>query len=107
MSKLADYLAKQKIDPRRVLVASKKTETQKPEDRAIAAARRKAKGGDESAKELAEKPMRSGRPVTRPELTRALRGDALSRGARKRLVRAVNAVLEQKKRGEVSAADLF
>ena len=107
MSKLADYLKKQKIDPRRVLVASRRIEALRPEDRAVRLARDLARGGDESAKELAQKPCRAGRPVTQPLLDRSLRGDAISRGARKRLVRAVNALLAQKKKPEVAAADLF
>lgn len=107
MSKLEDYLKKQKIDPRRVLVASRRLEALRPEDRAIRAARGRARGGDEGAKELAAKPCRAGRPVTRPLLSRSLRGDAISRGAKKRLLRAVNAILAQKKKPEAAATDLF
>lgn len=108
MSKLADYLKKQKIDPRRVLIASRRAEALRPEDRAVRLARVLARGGDEGAKELAQKKAaRSGRPVTRPLLDRSLRGEKLSRGARKRLLQAVNAVLAQKKKPEVAAADLF
>lgn len=107
MSKLADYLKKQKIDPRRILIASRRAEALRPEDRAIRLARVRARGGDESAKELAQKPCRAGRPVTRPLLDRGLRGEELSRGARKRLLHAINAVLAQKKKPEVAASDLF
>lgn len=107
MSKLADYLKKQKIDPRRVLIASRHVEALRPEDRAVRLARVLARGGDEGAKELAQKPCRAGRPVTRPLLARSLKGETVSRGARKRLLRAVNAILTQKKKPEASVADLF
>jgi hypothetical protein len=107
VSKLADYLKKQKIDPRRVVVASRRLEALRPEDRAVRRARGLAREGDEAAKELAQKPCRAGRPVTRPLMARSLRGEAISRGAKKRLLRAVNAVLAQKKKPEVAATDLF
>ena len=107
MSKFKDYLGKKKVDPRRILVASKKLEALRPEDRAIRLARHQARKGDEKAKEAAATKPRSGRAVSQPTLDRALRGDKLSSATRARVLRAVNAVLAQKKKGEASAADLF
>jgi hypothetical protein len=107
MSKLSDYLQQQKIDPRRLLVASKDLEQLRPEDRATRLAKKRLKGGDEAAKEAAEKERRSGRPVSRPTLDRALSGGTVSPAAKSRIVRAVNAVLTQKKKGEVALRDLF
>jgi hypothetical protein len=107
MSKLSDYLQKHKIDPRRVIAASKALEALRPEDRAVRLAREKAAGGDEASKEAAAKKRRSGRPVTRPTLDKALLGKPLARRARARVVRAVNAVLSHKSKGEAKAADLF
>jgi hypothetical protein len=107
MSKLSDYLTQQKIDPRRVLVASRDLEKLRREDRAVRLAKKRVKGGDESAKEAAEKERRSGRPVSRPTLDRALHGGAVSGAAKTRIVRAVNAVLAQKKKTEVALRDLF
>ena len=107
MSKLNDYLQNQKIDPRRLLVASRDLEALRPEDRSTRLAKKRAKGGDESAKEAAAKERRSGRPVSRPTLDRALAGGSLSSAAKTRIVRAVNAVLAQKKKGEVALRDLF
>jgi hypothetical protein len=107
MSKLSDYLKQQKIDPRRVLVASRDLEQLRPEDRAVRLAKKRLKGGDESAKEAAEKERRSGRPVSQPTLDRALGGGAVSGAAKTRIVRAVNAVLAQKKKSEVALRDLF
>lgn len=107
MSKFSDYLQQQKIDPRRLLVASKDLEQLRPEDRATRLAKKRLKGGDEKAKDAAEKERRSGRPVSRPTLDRALAGSAVSPAAKSRIVRAVNAVLTQKKKSEIALRDLF
>jgi hypothetical protein len=107
MSKLNDYLKQQNIDPRRVLIASRDIEALRPEDRATKLAKKKAKGGDEAAKEAAAKKPRSGRPVSGPTLDRALAGASVSGAAKTRVLRAVNAVLVQKKKSEASLRDLF
>ncbi|MDD9940478.1 MAG: hypothetical protein OXU20_05390 [Myxococcales bacterium] len=107
MSKLSDYLEQQKIDARRVLLASKNVESLRPEDRETLAARKRHKKGDESAKEAAERPCRSGKPLTRPTLAKALRGDQLSKRSRQCVLRAVNAALAIKKKPEASAAEIF
>jgi hypothetical protein len=107
MSKFSDYLQQQKIDPRRLLVASRDLEQLRPEDRAVRLAKRRLKGGDETAKDAAEKERRSGRPISQPTLDRALSGGSVSGAAKSRIVRAVNAVLTQKKKSEVALRDLF
>lgn len=109
MAKLGDYLTKNKIDSRRVLSASKKLEALRPEDRKTRDAKARAKGGDEAAKaKAAELPKpRSGHRVTRPSLERALAGKPVSGPTKTRIARAVNAVLEQKKKPAASVADLF
>jgi hypothetical protein len=108
MSKLSDYLEKKKIDPRRLLSASKDLEAFRPEDRAVLLAKERARGGDESAKEKAAQKPRGGRTLSRPALDRALRGERLKRRARARLVRAVNHVLTAKKqKADATPADLF
>jgi hypothetical protein len=107
MSKLQDYLKQQNIDPRRLLIASHDLEALRPEDRATKLAKKQAKGGDESKKEAAAKERRSGKPVSGPTLARALAGQAVSGAAKTRMLRAVNAVLAQKKKGEVALRDLF
>jgi hypothetical protein len=108
MSKLSDYLTKQNIDPRRVLNASHDLEALRPEDRTLKLAKKRAKAGDETAKEAASaaKP-RSGKPVTAPTLARALAGERVSGSAKTRLLRAVNVVLGTKKKGEAALRDLF
>jgi hypothetical protein len=111
MSKLQDYLKQQKIDPRRLLAASHKVEAQRPEDRVTRLAKKKAKGGDESAKEAAaKKPAHSGKPLSGPTLDRALAAEsatAVSGAAKTRILRAVNSVLAAKKKPEVTLRDLF
>ena len=106
MSKLSDYLKKHKIDARRVRAASKDLEALRPEDRVVRLARKEA-ATDESKKELAAKKRRSGRVLSQPTLNKALAGGALTRKARARVVRAVNAVLSHKSKGEATPADLF
>ncbi len=109
MSKLSDFLTKQKIDPRRIVAVSKRLESHRVEDRSIRLARRRVKGtkATDAEKEHAEKKMRSGRPVAPPALARAMRGDAMSSHAKKRIARAVNHVLATKKKPEVGVGDLF
>jgi hypothetical protein len=111
MTKLADFLKKQKIDARRVIAASHDLEQLRFADRAIKQAKVTAKGADEkakeAAKELAAKKPRSGRPVSTPQLDRALTGGELPGAAKTRILRAVNAVLTTKKKSEVTLRDLF
>jgi len=61
MSKLSDYLKKNKIDARRVVAASKSIEGLRPEDRAIRLTRKQTKadkdGVTDALKELAAKKM--------------------------------------------------
>jgi hypothetical protein len=111
MSKLSDYLKKQKIDARRVLAASGELEALRHEDRVIRLAKKVAKTGDEkakeAAKEVAAKKPRSGRPVSRPTLDRALGEGKISGPAKTRILRAVNHVLTTKKKSEAGLRDLF
>jgi hypothetical protein len=107
MSKFSDYLQSQKIDPRRILIASHDIEQLRREDRVARLAKKRAKGGDESAKEAAAQERRSGRPVSRPTLDRALSGGTVSPAAKTRILRALNAVLVKKKKSEVALRDLF
>lgn len=108
-SKFADFLSAQGIDPRRVLVASSQIERLRLEDRKIKLAKRK-KGDDTPKKpvpgEVQPKP-RSGRPVSEKLLREATDGKAISGPAKSRILRAVNRVLEQKKKEPVALQSLF
>jgi hypothetical protein len=114
MSRFSELLSSEKIDPRRILVASAAIERLRPEDRRAHFLKRNKKPeagsaskpppaeGAEAAKP-AEKP-RSGRVVTRALLRRAQEGKPLTGPEKTRLLRAVNRVLEQKKAGRDRAA---
>jgi hypothetical protein len=120
-SKFATFLSSKKLDPRRVLVASRKLEQLRAEDRLLKLARRRAKsgggapaegakeggeGGEKKAPEAPRKP-RSGRPITPRALHAAMNGGPLSGPAKSRLLRAVNYLLEQKKAEKVDLKALF
>ena len=111
MSKLQDYLKNQNVDPRRILAASHALEALRPEDRVTRLAKKLVKGGDEAAKEKAKEAAarkpRSGKPLSRPTLDRALAGQPVSGAAKTRIVRALNVVLGAKKKGEAALRDLF
>lgn len=110
MSKLSEFLEKQKIDPRRVLTISRNIERMGPEDRAVRLARRRVRRGKkvtDTDKEIASKSRSSGKPVTQPTMDAALAGRDVSGRAKKRVTNAVNQILEQKKKPQVSVQDLF
>lgn len=110
-SKFAQFLNDNKIDPRRLLVASRLVERHRPEDRQIKFQKRKAKaaGGAPAAAEGEAKPQkpRSGRPVTQRLLDAATNGKPVTGPAKTRLLRAVNRVLEQKKKPAVDLRAVF
>jgi hypothetical protein len=107
-TKFAAFLTEKKIDARRILATSAKLEGLRPADRALKLAKRLAKGksGDEAKKAPAGKP-RSGRPVTSRALDAAQVGKAVSGPQKTRILRAVNAILEQKKQAAVELIALF
>jgi len=106
-SKFQQFLTDNKLDPRRVLIASAHVEGLKPEDRAKRLAKRR--GAKAEAKEGEAKPAkpRSGRPVTPRLLAQALEGKAITGPAKTRLLRAVNRLLEQKKKDPADLRKLF
>lgn len=108
MSKLSDFLTQNKIDSRRVVVASKDLEKQTAEDVKLLATKKAMKDGKAEKDEavLKQKP-RSGRPVTAASMTKALGGQTVSGPTKTRIVRAVNQLLAAKKKPEVSVRDLF
>ena len=111
-SKLKTFLDSNKLNTNRLLVVSHKLETLTTADRRIKLDRRRAKSGAEAGgaeggekKELAK--PRSGRPVTSRALTTALGGGAVSGPTKQRILRAVNYLLEQKKKDKVDLRALF
>jgi hypothetical protein len=109
-TKFAQFIAAQKLDPRRILAVSHRLEQLQPEDRIIRLNKRRirkagSEGGEAVPKE-ARKP-RSGRPVTRRAFDAAVKGGLLSGATKTRLLRAVNHLLEQKKQEKVELRTLF
>ncbi|MEZ4294523.1 MAG: hypothetical protein R3B70_06075 [Polyangiaceae bacterium] len=109
-TKIADFLSEKKIDPRRVLAASRILERFRPEDRKIrlakATARKAEDGGKKKEGEAAKKP-RSGRPVTQRAIDAVMVGKPVSGPTKSRILRAVNHLLEQKKQEQVELVALF
>lgn len=112
-SRFSEFLSTEKIDPRRLLVASRALERLRPEDRQIRLKRRLQKGGDaaaapaQGADDKAAAKRRSGRPVTQRLLAEALAGGSITGPQKTRLLRAINHVLQQKKREPVDLRKVF
>ncbi len=111
-NKLSSFLDSNKLNTKRLLVVSHKLETLQRADRAIklgkrqgakAAAAGTVKEGDK--KEIGK--PRSGRPVTSRALEIALAGKPVSGPTKQRILRAVNYLLEQKKKDKVELKALF
>jgi len=111
-TKFADFIQEKKLDSRRILAASAKLEGLRPEDRAIRLAKRQNKAkvaagkSDDKPAAASQKP-RSGRPVTQRALDMAVAGKSLTGPQKTRILRAVNAILEQKKQGAIELGALF
>ncbi len=112
MSRFAEFLSTEKIDPRRLIAASRQLEKLRPEDRAIRLQKRLNKGKEapaaaEGAAAAPPKKPRTGRPVTQRVLTAASSGASLTGPQKTRLLRAVNHLLGQKKKDPVDLRKLF
>lgn len=107
-SKFSQFLADNKIDPRRIIAVSRAIEGLRPEDRRIRLAKRKA-GDDKPAAEGDAKPgkPRSGRPVNAVLLRRVEAGGKVSGPAKQRIVRALNHILAARKKDPVELRALF
>lgn len=111
-NKLKSFLETNKLDARRLLAVSHKLETLQREDRKIKLGKRKGKGDDAGGEKKeggGEKPAkpRSGRPVTPRALESAMSGGTISGPTKQRILRAVNYLLEQKKKDKVELKTLF
>lgn len=112
MSRFAEFLSTEKIDPRRLIAASAQLEKLRPEDRAIRLQKRQNKGKEappaaEGAAAAPPKKPRTGRPVTPRVLSAASTGGSLTGPQKTRLLRAVNHVLGQKKKDPIDLRKLF
>jgi len=106
-SKLETFLNENKIDTRRLLATSRQLERLRPEDRAIKLKQAQARKSEDAKKAEALPKPRSGRPVTERALRIALAGESVSGPQKTRILRAVNRVLEQRKKDPVGLHQLF
>jgi hypothetical protein len=110
-TKFAKFLEESKINQLRLQAASRQLERLTKEDRAFVSevARKRALAGRKEAANVAveKKKLHSGRPVTPRLITDANLGKPVSGTAKTRLLRAVNRVLEQRKKPAVTIRDLF
>ncbi len=108
MSKLSDFLTKNKIDARRVVAKSRGLERPTAADKLLMAKKAAIKAGKAEKDEAVTKAKpKSGRRVTQPSIDRAARGESISGPSKQRIVRAVNAILAGRKTPEVGFRDLF
>lgn len=109
-SRFTEFLTNENIDPRRLLVASRQLERLRPEDRQIKLKKklsRKAGDGAPAAEAKDAPKRRSGRIITPRLLSAAQAGSPLSGPQKTRLLRALNRVLEQKKKEPVELRKVF
>ena len=107
-NKLASFLDTNKLNAKRLLAVSHKLETLQREDRGIKLAKRNGRKAEgDAAKEKETRKPRSGRPVTPRALDSALKGGTISGPTKQRILRAVNYLLEQKKKDKVELKTLF
>ncbi len=111
-NKLATFLDTNKLNAKRLLAVSHKLETLQREDRSIKLGKRQGKKAAEAgtAKEGDKKEIgkpRSGRPVTPRALESALAGKTVSGPTKTRILRAINFILEQKKKDKIELKTLF
>ena len=106
-SKLETFLADNKIDHRRLLGASRQLERLRPADRRIKLIQKQARKKEDAKKpEGLDKP-RSGRKITVVGLRNACEGKNISGNHKTRILRAVNNVLEGRKKKPVGIEQLF
>jgi hypothetical protein len=109
MTKFAKFLEESKIDPRRVIAASRLLERFSQEDRTFLAetARKRSMMGKKDTTKLEKRKLHSNRPVTPPMIDAAKAGKPVSGPQKTRLLRAVNHILEQKKQPVLELKALF
>ena len=106
-SKLETFLNENEIDTRRLLATSRQIERLRPEDRAIKLKQAQARKSEDGKKLEGLGKPRSGRPLTERCLRAALAGESVAGPQKTRILRAVNTVLEKKKKDPVGLHQLF
>ncbi len=110
-TKFAKFLEDNKIISPRLQSASAKIERLTAEDRAFLAdvSRKKSLAGRKNAGNVSveKRKLHSGRPVTQRLIDDATLGKPVSGPAKTRLLRAVNRILEHRKKSAIAVKDLF
>ena len=106
-TKLETFLTENKIDHRRLVNASRQIERLRPADRAIRLVHHQARLKEDAKKPGGLDKPRSGRTITAVGLRNAFAGKRTSGPMKTRMLRAVNRILEQRKKPAVELADLF
>lgn len=108
MSKFSDFISEHNLHPRRIAIASTQLEQQTADDLKLIALKKQMKEGkvDKDEVVLKQKPH-SGRPVTDAAIRKAMAGQVVSGPVKTRLVKAVNVLLSQKKKEEITIRELF
>lgn len=106
-TKLDTFLAEQKIDPRRIVAASRQLERLRPEDRAIKLKHLQARKKEDGKKPEGLGKPRSGRALAEVTVRNAVTGGRISGPTKTRILRAVNLILEQRKNEPVALEALF
>jgi hypothetical protein len=109
MTKFAKFIEESKIDPRRVIAASRLLERLTQEDRTFLAeaARKRSLAGKKDGAKAERKKLHSNRPITPSLIDAAKAGKPVSGPCKTRLLRAVNRILEQKKQSVIDLRVLF
>jgi hypothetical protein len=107
---LGDFLNEAGIKAEEVVAQSKAMEQRHIKDREVDAKRRISRAAKEKkpyAELKLDKPKGLGRGVSKLALDRAIAGTEMPRVVRKKIARAVNAVLQVKKKDPVDSRKLF
>lgn len=105
-TKFAAFVAEHKLDARRIMNASHKLESLNAADRALRASKSRARKSETKTEKDPRKPH-SGRPVTPRALTAANSGGTVSGPTKQRILKALNYLLEQKKKPAVELKAIF
>ena len=108
MSNLSDFLQENGIEPDALIARSKALETRGIADREAGVKRASARRAKKTYEELSlDKPAGLGRGVSLRTLREALEGRKIPRLGRRKITRAVNAILVSKSKDEVDFRALF
>lgn len=108
MSNLSDFLEENEITPEAVVARSKSLESRSSDERELGVKREAARRAKKAYQELSlDKPQSLGRGVSMRTISDALEGRKIPRLGRKKITRAVNAILTAKGNDEVDFRALF